>query len=43
MKYFDFYKLEQKWDMIEPFLMVTFVYILIFSVSWLLSKYPASD
>ena len=41
--YFDFDSLEHKAELLDVFLIVAVVYILIFSVSWLLSKYPASD
>lgn len=39
--YFDFDGLEHKAELIDVFLIVAVVYILIFSVSWLLSRFPA--
>ena len=40
MKYFDFDKLEHHAEIGQVFLMVAGVYILIYSVSWVLSKLP---
>ena len=39
--YFNFDALEHKAELIDVFLIVAVVYILIFSVSWLLSRFPA--
>ena len=38
MKYFDFYKLENKWDIIEPFLVVVAIYSIIFSTAWVYNR-----
>ena len=38
--YFDFQTLQNKADFAEMFLMVAAVYILIYSVAWVLSKLP---
>ena len=38
MKYFDFYKLEQKWDMIEPILIVVVIYAIIFTSAFVYNK-----
>jgi hypothetical protein len=43
MRYFDFDGLEHKAELAEVFLMVISVYILIYSVSWIISKFPVSD
>ena len=40
MKYFDFDGLAHKAELLEVILMVAGVYILIYSVSWILSKLP---
>ena len=39
--YFNFDGLEHKAELIDVFLIVAVVYILIFSVSWLLSRFPS--
>jgi hypothetical protein len=39
MKYFDFDGLEHKAENLELFLLVLFVYILIFSVSWVYNRF----
>jgi hypothetical protein len=38
MKYFDFYKLENMWDIIEPFLVVVVIYAIIFSSAWVYNR-----
>lgn len=38
--YFDFEGLEHKWQIMESFLFVLFLYAVIFSVSWFLSRIP---
>ena len=38
--YFNFDALEHKAELIDVFLIVAVVYILIFSVSWLISRFP---
>lgn len=43
MHYFDFDKLKHYGELGEVFLMVIGVYILIYSVSWILSKLPVRD
>ena len=40
MKYFDFFKLEQKLDIIEPFLVVLTIYTIIFTVAWVYNRFP---
>ena len=42
-QYFDFAGLEHKAELLNVFLLVVFVYIVIFSVSWIISKLPVSD
>jgi flagellar biogenesis protein FliO len=39
MHYFDFEKLEHKGELLEVFLLVAFVYILIFLVSWVYKRF----
>lgn len=39
-EYFDFDGLEHKAQLLEVFLMVVFVYILIYSVSWVYTRFP---
>jgi hypothetical protein len=41
MHYFDFDKLKHTGEVAEIFLMVAGVYILIYSVAWIASKFPA--
>lgn len=43
MRYFDFDKLKHTGELAEVFLMVVGVYILIYSVSWIISKFPVRD
>ena len=38
--YFDFDGLEHKAELLEVFLLVVFVYILIFTVSWVYTRFP---
>ena len=38
MKYFDFYKLENTWANIEPFLVVVVIYAIIFSSAWVYNR-----
>ena len=40
MRYFDFDKLKHTGEVAEIFLMVGGVYILIYSVAWIVSKFP---
>jgi hypothetical protein len=38
--YFDFDRLEYKGELVDIFLTLSVVYILIFSVAWVCSKFP---
>ena len=38
MKYFDFHKLENRWDLLEPFLIVFTIYAIIFTTAWVYNR-----
>ncbi len=38
MKYFDFYKLENMWSNVEPFLIVVVIYAIIFTSAWVYNR-----